>query len=209
MTGRRPSTRLAKISLNGKGKSPGKSSSEARKRFILVLGGASSGKSRYAESLAEGLGEKVVYIATGVITDEEMAGKVARHRQRRPGHWRTIESPLEADQALALTFPPGETAFGTGRVILLDGLTFFVSNLLYSRGDSVAATLVRVERLARAAQEAPAHVIVVTDEVGLGPIPTTSLGRIFRETLGEANQILARAADEVYLVIAGLAQRLK
>lgn len=196
------------------------------KRFILVLGGASSGKSCFAEKLAKRLGKNVLYLATGVITDPEMATKVARHRKRRPAHWQTVEAPLTAAEAIAEVFaerpplategepgpasPEAAARLGEGiDVILLDGLTFYVSNLLFSLELPRRTILSRVKELAKKAGQIPAHVIIVSDEVGLGPVPATELGRSFRDLLGEANQILARAAGEVYLVLAGLPKRLK
>ncbi|WP_406678492.1 bifunctional adenosylcobinamide kinase/adenosylcobinamide-phosphate guanylyltransferase [Moorella sp. ACPs] len=181
--------------------------------LIMVTGGARSGKSRLAEELAAAGGEKVVYLATAVVGDAEMAARVEMHRRRRPAAWLTVEAPLAVTEAVARE---GRRA-GT---ILLDSLGMWLSNLLSQEaagaGDSwekstavVEAIMVKVRELAAVARQVPARVIIVTEEAGMGLIPPYPLGRVFRDLLGLANQEIARRADQVYLVVAGLPLVLK
>ena len=178
-------------------------------RLTLVLGGARSGKSRWAEELAEraarerGEGGSVVYMATAEVGDEEMAARVRRHQARRPAHWRTVEAPRETARVLA-GLPAGAGA------VLVDCLTLFISNwlLAYERehsGDAlIDAVLARVAELVAAARQVPCDVIIVSNEVGGGVVPAYPLGRLFRDAAGLANQMVARAADRVYWVVAGI-----
>ncbi|GEA15291.1 MAG: adenosylcobinamide kinase / adenosylcobinamide-phosphate guanylyltransferase [Moorella sp. (in: firmicutes)] len=181
--------------------------------LIMVTGGARSGKSRLAEELAAAGGEKVVYLATATVDDAEMAARVDMHRRRRPAAWLTVEAPLAVTEAVARE---GRRA-GT---ILLDSLGMWLSNLLSQEaagaGDSwekstaaVEAIMVKVRELAAVARQVPARVIIVTEEAGMGLIPPYPLGRVFRDLLGLANQEIARRADQVYLVVAGLPLVLK
>ncbi|MBC7323948.1 MAG: bifunctional adenosylcobinamide kinase/adenosylcobinamide-phosphate guanylyltransferase [Moorella sp. (in: Bacteria)] len=181
--------------------------------LIMVTGGASSGKSRLAEELAAEGGGKVVYIATATVEDAEMVARVEAHRRRRPAQWRTVEAPLEVAAAVARE---GRLA-GT---ILVDSLGMWLSNLLRQEaGDekdgyekkaaSLDAVMVKVRDLAAVARQVPARVIIVTEEVGQGLVPAYPLGRLFRDLLGLANQEIARQADQVYLVVAGLPLVLK
>jgi adenosylcobinamide kinase/adenosylcobinamide-phosphate guanylyltransferase len=175
--------------------------------LILVTGGVRCGKSRFAERLAGELGgDRVVYIATAEALDDEMRARIAAHRADRPVSWRTLEAPLDAaaaiEDAAVSSMPP--------RVILVDCLTMLVSNLLLGRdgGDEDSASA-RVDQQSRSisavcARIAPT-VIVVTNEVGWGVVPSTSLGRRFRDLLGTANQALAAASARVYLLVAGIA----
>ncbi|RJQ27908.1 MAG: bifunctional adenosylcobinamide kinase/adenosylcobinamide-phosphate guanylyltransferase [Peptococcaceae bacterium] len=180
-------------------------------KFILVLGGARSGKSRLAEEMAARLGGKVVYIATAAVLDGEMAGRVQKHRLRRPEQWETVE---ETRAVTGLISRRAEA----GMVFLLDCITIWLTNLLIEQNslkssisgmEKEAVILKEVERLALLAGETPAHVIAVSNEVGLGLVPEYPLGREFRDLAGRANQILARYADEVYLAVAGLPLRIK
>jgi len=184
-------------------------------RCILVLGGARSGKSRYAGQLAEALadGGQVVYLATAEAGDEEMAQRILHHQQHRPPSWRTVEAPRKVVAALRKL--GGEAAKGSvPSVIILDCITLWVSNLLLAEGgegaeDREEAILAQVRALAKSAIETEAHVILVSNEVGWGVVPPTRLGRLFRDIAGRANQVLAQAADEVYIMWAGLPQRIK
>ncbi|MDQ2799200.1 MAG: bifunctional adenosylcobinamide kinase/adenosylcobinamide-phosphate guanylyltransferase [Armatimonadota bacterium] len=176
-------------------------------RFTFILGGARSGKSRYAQELAarEAKDRPVVFVATAQAGDSEMETRIARHQADRPAHWRTAEEPLEVTEVLQRE---QDTA-----VILIDCLTFFVTNHLLRSGDAAhcdaevwdeAGTEIAVTEMLRAAQEAPAHVILVSNEVGLGLVPETPLGRVWRDAAGRANQQAAQAADEVIFMVAGL-----
>ena len=165
-------------------------------RSILVLGGARSGKSRFAESLAVGFAGEKIYIATAQPGDEEMAARIAAHRGRRGPEWSTVEAPVELVEAL-------EKA--AGNVVLIDCVTLWVSNLLLA-GAEVAPS---IERLAEALRAQAGTVVVVSNEVGLGIVPDNALARRFRDDAGLANQRLAQACDEVVLVAAGLPLKLK
>jgi adenosylcobyric acid synthase len=182
-------------------------------RLVLVTGGARSGKSRYAEALVGHFlrpGEGALYLATLSASDPEMARRIARHRARRAAHWRTLETPLAPAEAL-LAAPE--------RVVLLDCLSGYVSNVLLSRypegaeaeaGDAaVAAALAGVEALLEAVRSTRKTVVVVTNEVGSGVVPAYALGRLFRDALGLANARVATAADAVALCVVGLPQVLK
>lgn len=178
------------------------------KELILILGGARSGKSRLAERLAGQLGRHVLYVATAQAGDPEMAGRIARHRERRPASWRTIEAPTGVGQALA-------QASGTADVVVLDCLTLLASNLLAPLGNepdeaTAAALLEReLDGLLAAYEEGPASLIIVSNEVGWGLVSPYPLGRLYRDLLGWAHQRLAAQADRVYLVVAGIPLDLK
>jgi adenosylcobinamide kinase/adenosylcobinamide-phosphate guanylyltransferase len=165
-------------------------------RSILVLGGARSGKSRFAEGLAAGCQGERTYIATAEPGDAEMAARIADHRARRGPEWTTTEAPLALVEAL-------ETA--PEDFVLIDCLTLWISNLLL--GDFDIAP--RVERLAEALRARRGTVVVVSNEVGLGIVPDNALSRRFRDEAGSANQRLAQACDEVVFVAAGLPITLK
>jgi adenosylcobinamide kinase / adenosylcobinamide-phosphate guanylyltransferase len=165
-------------------------------RSILVLGGARSGKSRYAEALAEGHAGERLYIATAQPGDEEMAARIAIHRSRRGPDWTTAEAPLDLVEALE----------GAAQdFVLVDCLTLWISNLLLGEFDIAP----RVERLVAALRTRPGIVVVVSNEVGLGIVPDNAIARRFRDEAGLANQHLAQACDDVVLLTAGLPLTLK
>jgi adenosylcobinamide kinase/adenosylcobinamide-phosphate guanylyltransferase len=164
-------------------------------RKILVLGGARSGKSAFAQRLASECGEPVLYVATATAGDEEMRERIERHRAERPASWRTLESPT------SIAIEPGDT-----RTILVEDLTLLLSNLMASdaaRSEAVARE--EVERLTRL----DVNVIVVSNEVGMGVVPPYPLGRVFRDALGRLNQAAAGYVNEAYFVVAGVPLRLK
>jgi adenosylcobinamide kinase/adenosylcobinamide-phosphate guanylyltransferase len=174
------------------------------KTLTLVLGGARSGKSVFAERLARE-GGRVLFAASAEAKDDDMARRIAAHRARRPASWDTLEAPIDLASELA------EAADGYDTV-LLDCLTVWVANLLLRRGpgpgaEAEAATAGR--ELLRAYEEGSAAWIVVSNEVGLGVVPPTELGRDYRDALGRVNQLVAQRADRVYLTVAGLATELK
>jgi adenosylcobinamide kinase/adenosylcobinamide-phosphate guanylyltransferase len=175
------------------------------KSLTLLLGGARGGKSAFAQHLAAQMSERVTFIATAEAGDEEMRARIAQHRASRPSHWRTVEIPSSVAPAIR--------AAGPSEVVLLDCLALLVSNLLLGVGEDYAAAEQSVDRelrdLLAAYQEGAASLIIVTNEVGLGIVPAYPLGRIYRDLLGRANAQLARAADRVYLMVAGLALEIK
>ena len=179
---------------------PRKSPSHRASRFILITGGTRSGKSRFAVELAKSFGRRIVYVATGKATDEEMRRRVARHRAQRPRSWRTIESSEPANAILQVK----EATDG----IILDCLTMYVSARLV-RGETDRAIERHVQALCEAIRRCACPVIVVTNEVGAGVVPASALGRRFRDVTGIANQITAGLADDVYLLVAGIPIKLK
>lgn len=174
-------------------------------RRVLVLGGARSGKSAHAESLLAAEDE-VVYVATAATdpSDAEWAARVERHRRRRPATWTTLET---SDLATAL-----DTA---GPPALVDSVTAWLAGAMDATGvwDAAgtggAALSAAVDAVVDAWAASPRHVVAVTDEVGGGIVPDSKAGRVFRDELGLLNQRLAATADEVWLVIAGIPQRLR
>jgi adenosylcobinamide kinase/adenosylcobinamide-phosphate guanylyltransferase len=166
-------------------------------RVTLVLGGARSGKSRYAESLMNGYSE-VVYIATAEALDDEMTARIARHRAGRPSSWRTVEAPLELAAAL-------DRHGRQAHAVLVDCLTLWLSNLLLAERDVQGATRSLLESLSQAS----GPVILVANEVGLGIVPENKLARLFRDEAGWLNQRVATVADRVVFMAAGLPLILK
>ena len=180
--------------------------------LTLILGGVRSGKSAFAEGLVRELNRPTLYLATGQVSDTEMAERIRRHRERRPADWLTVEEPLRPAAALAaalaLPNPPG--------VILLDSLDVWVANrLLADEAEDFntveSLTLAELERLlavCRQGESATATnsmaTFLVSSEVGLSPVPPNALGRHFQDLLGTVNQQAAAAADAVYLVVAGV-----
>jgi adenosylcobinamide kinase / adenosylcobinamide-phosphate guanylyltransferase len=170
-------------------------------QVILITGGARSGKSRLAEELALGYGTPLGYLATGMAGDDEMAQRIARHRARRGSVWTTIEEPLDLVGAI-------RAHEGSVKALLVDCVTLWLTNLLLKKGDSAQA-LGEVESLARLTAELNTPLILVSNEVGMGIVPDNALARTFRDLAGEANELLAQAADEVYVMFSGLPLKLK
>jgi adenosylcobinamide kinase/adenosylcobinamide-phosphate guanylyltransferase len=175
-------------------------------KLTLILGGARSGKSSYAQRLAWQHTGPVIYIATAQALDAEMENRIENHRLDRPQGWITLEAPRGV--AAVLQQQPVK-----GGVILLDCLTLLVTNLLISAApdedhpDEAAALQAvegELEQLLPAIGASPADWIVVSNEVGLGLVPPYPLGRIYRDLLGRANQKLAATADEVFWMVAGI-----
>jgi adenosylcobinamide kinase / adenosylcobinamide-phosphate guanylyltransferase len=232
------------------------------KRFVLILGGARSGKSTFAQGLAQSLGEKVLFVATGEPLDEEMALRIEEHKRNRPESWRTLEIGVNVGQSL-------KREMGDAEVVLLDCLTLLVSNIIlkplsfgsgegemednypcnlkasptrpsapsdfyhsepfapcHSEGENLPKNLAQdkhreatskaeiqvmteLEQLIDFIDKYNGTFIVVSNEVGLGLVPENKLGRVYRDLLGKANQLLARRADEVYFMAAGIPAKIK
>lgn len=180
-------------------------------KIILVTGGARSGKSSFAEQLAENAVGGIAYIATAEVRDAEMTERVNLHQMRRSERWMTIEAPFEAEFAFAQIPPNCNT-------VLFDCLTVYLSNLLLQRIGDGAATdrekrrkdiLAAMDQLLGAVRSFSGTVIFVTNEVGNGIVPDNALAREFRDLAGIVNQKIAAAADEVNLVVCGLPLRIK
>jgi adenosylcobinamide kinase / adenosylcobinamide-phosphate guanylyltransferase len=165
---------------------------------LLVLGGARSGKSRYAQARAEALDAELVFIATAQAFDTEMSERIARHRDDRGDRWTTVEAPVELAAAI-------RAECREDRVLLIDCLTLWTSNLLLAERDIPAATA----ELVSAIDDAVGPLILVSNEVGLGIVPDNELARRFRDDAGRVNQQVAAAVDEAMFVAAGLPLRLK
>lgn len=163
----------------------------------LILGGARSGKSAFAERLITSANRPRVYIATGQAFDVEMEGKIAQHRQDRGPDWQTIEAPLDVVRALA--------SAPLGAVILLDCLTLWLSNQMLAE----AEVEVEIERLLNALAAVSVPVVCVSNEVGMGLVPETTLGRQFRDLQGLLNRKVAEQANVAVFVAAGLPLVLK
>jgi len=171
-------------------------------KVILVTGGARSGKSRFAEQLTEAFEPMRGYLATGQPGDAEMAERIARHRGRRGDEWETVEEPLEVTAALL----GNEHRFN---VLLLDCVTLWLSNLLFMEGGAAGQALSRVASFTETFPALKTPLIIVTNEVGMGIVPEHPLARTFRDLAGEANEMIAAKADEVYVTISGLPLKLK
>ncbi|MTD94060.1 bifunctional adenosylcobinamide kinase/adenosylcobinamide-phosphate guanylyltransferase [Hyphomicrobium sp. xq] len=164
-------------------------------RLTLVLGGARSGKSRYGEELVGRTAPPWTYVATAEAWDTEMAERIAHHRARRNASWQTLDAPLYLAAAVA----------GLTRPALVDCLTLWLSNVMLAGRDVDAES----EALLAALACAPGPLVVVSNEVGLGIVPDTPLGRAFRDAQGRLNQRVAAAADRVIFMAAGLTLNLK
>lgn len=167
--------------------------------IVLVGGGVRSGKSAFALHLARGLGARRVFVATAQAFDREMEERIAAHRAERAGAFLTVEEPLDLAGAL-------ERA--DGDVVVVDCLTLWISNLLL-RGDGAAAVAAQVEAVAAVLARRRVHAVLVTNEVGMGVVPESALGRAFRDAAGRAHQRLARDADRIYLAALGCVLRLR
>ncbi|WP_315837118.1 bifunctional adenosylcobinamide kinase/adenosylcobinamide-phosphate guanylyltransferase [Bradyrhizobium prioriisuperbiae] len=163
----------------------------------LVLGGARSGKSSFAEKLITDSGLSKIYLATATADDDEMRERIERHRAQRGEGWRTIEAPLDLVETLARE--------GRDGVVLVDCLTLWLSNLMHAGRDAARES----QRLATWLTVSPGPVVLVSNEVGLGLVPETPLGRSFRDAQGRLNQIIAAAVPDVAFVAAGLPLWLK
>lgn len=184
-------------------------------RFILITGGARSGKSSLAEAKAKVLGEKVVYIATAIGFDEGMKERIKKHRSQRPSTWTTIER-YKSFASLEL-----EEGFLGSDLVLLDCMTLMVSNLLLendidfdtcsmSQIDNMENRIFNdIRELEEVIYKHKKQLIIVTNEVGMGLVPSYRLGNIFRDIAGRVNQYLADKADEVYFTVSGIPLKIK
>lgn len=179
--------------------------------LILILGGARSGKSRFAEDLAGKLAQSqpVLYLATATPMDEEMAHRIQRHRQERPLHWLTVESPVYISEAVREVVTDHSIP-----VLLLDCLTLLTSNWLLdtslgSEEETEKALQTELTTLLKDLKTSGITALIVSNEVGMGIVPAYPLGRQYRDTLGRLNQWIASQADQVFWLAAGIPIELK
>ncbi|MBI5080131.1 MAG: bifunctional adenosylcobinamide kinase/adenosylcobinamide-phosphate guanylyltransferase [Chloroflexi bacterium] len=177
-------------------------------RLTLILGGARSGKSSYAQKIAAERGDTVLYVATAEAGDDEMAARISAHRAERPEHWQTLEASREVGTAI-------RSQANQNKIVLLDCLTLLANNIIVPLPEPVSeeaathALKKEVDELMLAYHNSNAEWIIVSNEVGLGLVPPYPLGRVYRDALGRANQQLAAVADEVILMVAGLPVKIK
>lgn len=185
-------------------------------KVVFITGGARSGKSSFAERYAGGSGKEVVYVATSPVVDEETRERIRAHRSRRPQEWITVEEPLLLEKIL-------REHGSSGRVLLVDCLSLWVTNHLLDRagidGDRLYSAhdasriseelLGYFESVATLTRNTEADVIVVSNEVGMGLVPDNRLSRVYRDLAGKVNQLFAGVADEVYILLAGIPLRLR
>jgi adenosylcobinamide kinase/adenosylcobinamide-phosphate guanylyltransferase len=182
--------------------------------LILVTGGARSGKSTFAELKAKEFGQKVLYVATSKPIDDEMKQRIAKHKAQRPAQWETVEEYKNLDTAL-LDLVQNKDA------VLLDCITIMITNLMLDEcfdWDSITRDRAeeieqlvqhQIERLISLSKMYEVPFILVTNEIGLGVVPASAIGRDFRDIAGRMNQILARAADQVYFCVSGIPMKIK
>lgn len=178
-------------------------------KLTLIIGGTRSGKSAFAMKLAEKY-KRVCYVATAdsgqssQVEDCEMLERILNHQKNRPLDWKTVEAPLELDKAIA-------NLDGNFEIVLIDCITIYVTNMLLGthkeEGDQYIFDA--INKLCIVCKKIPSHVIIVSNEVGYGIVPDNALSRRFRDIAGYANQIIAKEADSVYLVTAGIETKIK
>jgi adenosylcobinamide kinase/adenosylcobinamide-phosphate guanylyltransferase len=179
---------------------------------ILITGGARSGKSRFAQELAQRLGHPILFVATAEAGDEEMRQRIEEHRHARPTTWRTLEVPTRVGQHIV-------QEIGRAKIVIIDCVTLLVSNVLGQfidpTGDNINDLLAEkavtreINELIDCLNRVAASFIIVTNEVGMGLVPINKVGRTYRDLLGKANQRLAEKADEVYLMVSGRPMKIK
>lgn len=169
-------------------------------RIVFITGGARSGKSRFAQEEATSLGLPVAYVATASARDEEMRVRIEEHRRSRPRGWLTVEEEVDLIRALS--------SLKEVHAVIIDCLTLWTSNLL-EKGLTDSQVLSRTEELLDYMKASPHVFFVVSNEVGWGVVPLVPLGRRFRDLQGLVNQMMAKGADEVYLMVCGLPLRVK
>jgi adenosylcobinamide kinase / adenosylcobinamide-phosphate guanylyltransferase len=181
-------------------------------KTVLLLGGARSGKSHYAQELAERSGLKVLFVATAEALDEDMRLRIEKHKLNRPAGWSTLEASRHPGSRI-------EAAIRDERLVILDCITLLVNNIFCrydekqfdSISDSVLESEVisEIDELKGCFSRVKAGFIIVSNEVGLGLVPDNRMGRLYRDILGRANQTLAQSASEVYLMVAGIPLKIK
>lgn len=172
-------------------------------KLTFILGGARSGKSNYAEQFARESGKSVLFIATATVFDDEMRERVQNHRATRPHEWQTLEAPMNVSTALL-------TEKFKAEVVIVDCITLLVSNILLALSEDSSFEMAmqkvkdEIDSMLAAQEKIGGEWLIVSNEVGLGLVPLYPLGRIYRDVLGRANQMLACAAQRVIFMVAGI-----
>ena len=179
---------------------------------ILITGGARSGKSRFAQELALRSGKPVLFVATATAGDEEMRERIEEHRRTRPATWSTLEATTHLGSQIS-------QKIGGARVVIVDCITLLVNNIFSQctdqTGEQIDAPLTEkkvtseINELVECIEHLDASFIIVTNEVGMGLVPANKVGRLYRDLLGKANQVLAQYVDETYLMVAGMPVKIK
>ncbi|MDP1713225.1 MAG: bifunctional adenosylcobinamide kinase/adenosylcobinamide-phosphate guanylyltransferase [Anaerolineales bacterium] len=172
-------------------------------KLTFILGGARSGKSDYAEQIGRESGKSVLFIATATAFDDEMRERIHHHRTARPHEWQTLEVPMNVGAALL-------TEKFKAEVVIVDCITLLASNILIALPEDSSFEMAmqkvkdEIDSLLAAQEKIGGEWLIVSNEVGLGLVPLYPLGRIYRDVLGRANQMLARAAQRVIFMVAGI-----
>lgn len=182
------------------------------KKATLIIGGARSGKSHFAQELARKSGLAVLFVATAEAGDEEMLQRIEKHRKERPPAWRTLEATCHVGSRI-------KQEIGEAQLVVVDCITLLVSNIFSQYDEQTLEqmeepalekqVMVEIGDLMTCLTEVPASSLIVSNEVGLGLVPANRVGRLYRDLLGKANQMLAQYADEVYLMVAGIPVKIK
>jgi adenosylcobinamide kinase/adenosylcobinamide-phosphate guanylyltransferase len=182
------------------------------KKTILIVGGARSGKSLFAQELARKLGVSVLFVATAEAGDQEMRQRIEKHKKGRPSDWRTLEATRHVGNRI-------EQEADNSQAVIVDCVTLLVSNILSQHSDQALEQIegsvlegqvnAEINELIECMKKVDASFIIVSNEVGLGLVPANRVGRLYRDLLGEANQMLAQCVDDVYLMVAGLPVKIK
>ena len=181
------------------------------KQCILILGGARSGKSRFAREMASGFSDRVFFVATGEALDEEMRQRIEEHKKERPPNWCSLEVPLGIGKRI-------QEESSDAQVVIVDCLTLLVSNVIGQCGDDPEQISTQsaqekltdeIDELIECINDSTATFILVSNEVGMGLVPDNKLGRLYRDLLGKTNQIFAQRADRVYFMLSGIPFSLK
>ena len=182
------------------------------KKIILLLGGARSGKSHFAQEYARNNGVKVLFVATATAGDEEMRARIEKHKKARPANWRTLEVITDIGTQI-------EANAGDAELIVIDCITMLVNNI-FSRYEEQQfeiicdeelekAVVAEIKKLQKCLKKLDASFLIISNEVGLGLVPDNRMGRLYRDNLGRANQMLAQTADQVMLLVAGIPLQVK